>query len=72
MKKLANLKGAKALNKKQQKDIKGDGFTFPPTYEDCICIYMGPNGYLVLEFLGRNNTVCPDGSPPDCGFGGLK
>ena len=70
MKKLANLKGAKALNKKEQIEINGGGFLFPPSYDDCICIFMGPGGFLVLTSAGRDGT-CPDGSPPDCGFGGI-
>lgn len=65
MKKLTKLIGVKALNNKEQKNIKGGGFEFPN--DDCICIYMGPNGYLVLDLVGRDG-LCPDGSLPDCGF----
>ncbi len=60
MKKLANLKGVKALNKKQQKEING-GF--------CYGCCNSPNPNTGCEYLGGNyccyNRRCvptPNGS----------
>ncbi len=68
MKKLANLKGAKALDSKEQKTIKG-GFTLPfPPPTDCGCIIIGAGGYLEIV-LADCNSPCPDGSNPIPGLG---
>ena len=75
MKKLINLKGAKALNKKEQKEINGGGWPFLPTPpSDCGCIqYSTPYlpyevPYLEIVLVDCNST-CPDGSTPVSGLG---
>ncbi len=67
MKKIANLKGAKALNKKEQKSIHG-GFTLPTEPTDCGCIVVGSGGYLEIV-LADCFSPCPDGSDPVPGLG---
>ena len=74
MKKLANLKGAKALNKKEQKEINGGGFTLPFEPTDCGCIQASTPifpwdiPYLEIVLVDCNST-CPDGSDPIPGLG---
>ncbi len=60
MKKLANLKGVKTLNKIDQKSING-GFTFT-TF--CVCIGISPDGFLVISDISCSNGVCPQGFTP--------
>ena len=73
MKKLANLKGVKALSNKEQKDING-GFTLPSQPTDCGCIQWStpilPFDIPHLEIvLVDCNSTCPDGSAPISGLG---
>ena len=77
MKKLANLKGAKTLNNKEQKGIKG-GITFTPPLpsgdQDCACIQWSIPFFQFerprLEIVSVDcNSTCPDGSTPVSGLG---
>ena len=65
MKKLAKLKGVKALSNKEQKDING-GLTLPlPNGNQYFgCLYMGPGGNLIIDTPDEDG-LCPDGYPPN-------
>lgn len=68
MKKLQNLKNAKTLSGKQQKEITG-GLTFPGDFRFCCgCIVQGSHGNL--EIIHVSCAIdCPDGTPSVSGLG---
>jgi len=55
MKNLSKL--GKALSKVEQKSVKGGILPFSPS--ECICVFKGNQGFLVLEDISCNQqSVC--------------
>ncbi|WP_109302431.1 hypothetical protein [Aquimarina sp. AU474] len=68
MKNILNLKGAKMLSSKQQKEING-GMLPPIDFRFC-CGCIVPNNQGILEIIQVSCDLnCPDGSPSVSGLG---
>ncbi|MDH7446500.1 hypothetical protein [Aquimarina sp. 2201CG14-23] len=62
LEKILELKNAKALDKMQQKQVKGGIIPFPT--EICYCITRDRSGFLVISEEVSCDSTCEDGSSP--------